>query len=125
MSKKKENIEFINQNKEQKELKVNILKEVLSGSLIVKKTLLEQLPFVFFLTFIAVIYIGNRYHAERIYRRTVTLQNEIKELRSESITTASELMNLSKQSEVTKMIQEKGLEVKESVIPPVKIKLER
>ena len=50
------------------------------------------------------------------------LQNEIEELRAESITTASELIYFSKRSEVNKMINEKGLDLKESRVPPIKIK---
>ena len=74
-----------------------------------------------FLTFLAILYIANRYHAEKILRESVALQNEIKELRSEEITTASDLMYNSKQSEILKMVQRKGLGLEESTTPPKKI----
>jgi hypothetical protein len=70
----------------------------------------------------AIIYIGNRYHAEKVIRELTNLQFEVKDLRAESITTASELMFISKQSEVVKMIEENQLDLKESVKPPIKIK---
>ena len=68
------------------------------------------------------MYIGNSYHAERIARQTNRLQNEVKELRAESITTAADLMYVSRQSEVQKMVRNRRLDLKESVEPPYKIK---
>jgi hypothetical protein len=70
---------------------------------------------------LAIVYIANRYNAEKVMRQTVVLQNELKEMRSESITTASELMFISKQSEVSKLVKIKGLDLYESVEPPKKI----
>ncbi len=64
------------------------------------------------------LYIANRYNAMRITRQVNELQAEIRELRARSITIAAELMNLSRQSQVAKMVQEKGLDLKESVTPP-------
>jgi hypothetical protein len=97
------------------------LKSVLDGSILTKDAVLDQMPYVLFLTFIAVIYIGNRYHAEKIMRQTQESYIELKEMRAESITAASKLMNMSKQSVVARMVKERGLELKESVKPPKKL----
>ena len=50
------------------------------------------------------------------------LSNEIKEKHSEYISTTSELMFVSKQSEVARAAEELGL--KEPLVPPVKIKVD-
>lgn len=97
------------------------LKNVLDGSILTRDSVIEQLPYVLFLTLIAVFYIGNRYHAEKIVRETIQTQAELKELRAESITTASKLMFISKQSEVARLVNEKGLQLKEAVEPPKKL----
>jgi hypothetical protein len=97
------------------------LKSLLDGSILTKDAVLDQMPYVFFITFIAVIYIGNRYHAEKILRQTKESYTELKEMRAESITAASKLMNMSKQSVVARMVTQKGLELKESVKPPKKL----
>ncbi len=97
------------------------IKSILDGSILTKDVVLDQLPFILFLTFIAVIYIGNRYHAEKILRETQKAHTELGEMRAESITTASQLMNISKQSVVARMVKEKGLELKEAVKPPKKL----
>ncbi len=114
-------IEFIDQTEEQKEIKKGPLKELLDGSLLTREAVVRQLPYILFVTFLAVIYIGNRYHAEKVVRETTILQNEIRELRSESISVEAELMDISKQSEVVLLVQQRGLDLKESVEPPKKI----
>ena len=118
---KRKNIEFVDDNIEQKEFKKSSIKYVLDGSLLTKKIVAKQLPYIIFLTFLAVIYIGNRYHAEKVIREIVSLQNELKELRAEAITTTSELMHISKQSEVSKLVIKNNLELYESLKPPKKI----
>ncbi|MGD9994662.1 MAG: FtsL-like putative cell division protein [Salinivirgaceae bacterium] len=99
------------------------LKNVLDGSILTKDVVIEQLPYLLFLTFVAVLYIGNRYHSEKIVRETSKTQTELKELRAESITTASKLMYISKQSEVIKLVNKKGLELEEAVEPPKKLRV--
>jgi hypothetical protein len=82
----------------------------------------KQLPFLIFLCIIGIIYIGNRYHAEKVVRDIASKQEEVKNLRAEEITTASELMKISRQSEVIRLIKEKNLGLEESTEPPAKIK---
>ena len=121
---KEENIEFI---PEQQEPKVprgsrrGSIRDFLDGSILVKDFVVKQLPFIVFITALAIIYIGNRYNAEKVYRKHQRLQNEIKEMRAEAITTASELMFMSKQSMVIRLVEEKGLDIKESTEPPKRI----
>lgn len=112
------NNEFVDVKPESKPAKKSTVKGLLDGSLLARNAVLEQLPFVLFIVLLAIIYIGNRYHAERLIRETAGIQKELKDLRSEAITTSSDLMFISKQSEVTKLIEKKGLDLKESVEPP-------
>ena len=49
------------------------------------------------------------------------LQTELKELRARAISTASELEFISRQSEVAKLVEKQGLELREAVEPPIKI----
>jgi len=126
MSDKRKNIEFIDESQERKELKrVGTLKGLLAGSLLTREKVVRQLPFILFLTLLAFIYIGNRYHAERLVRENSKLQDQVKELRAKSISTSAELMHLSKQSEVVRLIRKKNLGLRESVTPPRKIVVEK
>lgn len=126
MTDKRKNIEFIDESQERKELKrVGTLKGLLAGSLLTRERLVRQLPYILFLTLLAFIYIGNRYHAEKIVRENSKLQDEVRELRAKAISTSAELMHLSKQSEVVRLIRQKELGLEESVTPPRKIVVDK
>ena len=114
-------IEFIDHKVEQKEIKKGFIKELLGGDVLANSVVISQLPYLFFLTFLAIIYIGNRYNAEKVVRQTVFLQNKIKELRAESVTISAELMDISKQSEVSRLVNERGLDLIESFEPPKRL----
>jgi len=91
----------------------------MSGAFLSKEKTIRSLPFIFFLTFIALCYIANGYYAEDQIRKLNNLTNGLKELRSEYIISKSDLMFISKQSEVARRVLPLGL--KESVEPPMKI----
>ncbi|MBN1144264.1 MAG: hypothetical protein JXA72_07565 [Bacteroidales bacterium] len=98
------------------------VKELIDGTFLIRENVLKQLPYLLFLTFLGVIYIGNRFHAERMVRQINDLKIEVGNLRSEQITITSELMNISRPSEVAALVESKGLGLKESMDPPKKIK---
>lgn len=120
-----ENIEFVDQTQERKDYRKARFKDVLDGSLLTRDNVLGQLPFVLFLTLLLVLYIGNRYHAERVIRQSLKLQTELKELRAEAISTASELEYLSNQSQVSRLVEQKNIGLKYSDKPPIKIDSKR
>ncbi|MBI5541629.1 MAG: hypothetical protein HY951_16335 [Bacteroidia bacterium] len=131
MTEEKENIEnkvteetnvSENSNKEeQKNSRSNPFRALMDGTLLSKEILRKQFPFVLFLTLIAIAFIANRYAAEKIVRNTETLKTELKELRAEQISVTSELMQLSQQSEVVKLVTTNQLGLSESIDPPKKI----
>ncbi len=84
-----------------------------------KDMLMKVMPYIFFLTLIALVYIANSYYAERTIRDIDAVSKELKTLRTEYITGKSELMIVSKQSEVARAVEPQG--IKESVEAPKKI----
>jgi hypothetical protein len=98
------------------------VKDIIDGTFLVRENMVKQLPFVLFLTLLGVVYIGNRFHAESMVRKIDQLKIEVGNLRSEQITTTSELMNISRPSEVAALVESKGLGLKESLEPPKKLK---
>src|SRR6185295_18403657 len=79
----------------------------------------RQMPFIFFIGLIAILYIANTYYAEKTIREINQTKRELKDLRAEYIYTKSELMFSSRQSEISKMVVD--MEIKQSVVPPRKI----
>ena len=92
---------------------------IFSGNFLSKDTVIHQLPFIIFLTAIGLGYIANGYYAEKSVREISHINTELKELKSEYITTKSELMFMSNQSEVARASAPLG--IKESTVPPKKI----
>ena len=93
--------------------------DLLEGDFLSKKGVLGNLPFLFFLAAIAIIYIANTYYAEKTFKEIERTKNELKELRYQYINTKSNLMYLSKQVEIGKQAEKLGL--KETLVPPFKV----
>lgn len=98
-------------------------KDFLSGSVLTQKPLKKHLKLVFLIVFIAIVYINNQYKTESVLVEIKNLQEEVQELRNKSISYATELMSLSRESEVMKMVEEKELDIKELKMPPQKISI--
>jgi hypothetical protein len=103
----------------------SFIKELLSGSMVSEKIILKNLGYVALITFLTAVYIGNRFHAEKITREMTRLQREVKDLRAESLSTSADLMYISKQSEVYNMVREKGLNLEELKTPPYKLLVDK
>jgi hypothetical protein len=103
----------------------SFIRELLSGSMISEKIILKNLGYISLITLLSAIYIGNRFHAEKITRQTTKLQREVKDLRAESLSTSADLMGISKQSEVYSNVREKGLNLEELKSPPFKLLVDR
>jgi Bacteriodetes cell division protein (FtsL-like) len=99
----------------------SFMKELLSGSMVSEKIILKNLGYVSLITLLAAIYIGNRFNAEKITRETSRLQKEVKDLRAEALSTSTDLMYVSRQSEVFRLVREKGLNLEELKTPPYKL----
>lgn len=103
----------------------SLLRELMSGSMVTEKIILKNLGYLFLLTFLGAIYIANRFHAEKITRETTRLDREVKDLRSESLSVSADLMKASKQSEVFRLVKEKGLNLEELREPPFELIVNR
>ncbi|WP_419802998.1 FtsL-like putative cell division protein [Mucilaginibacter sp.] len=79
----------------------------------------RMLPFIFFVAFLAMVYIANRHMAENTMREIDKLSKQVKELSWDYKTTKAELAFKSTLTEVEKRTDTLGL--KTSVEPPQKI----
>ena len=95
---------------------------ILGGTFLTRERTAKHLPFLLFLAFVAIIYIGNSYYAEKNIRKIERLQKQLKEMRYEYITNKSHVMHSSRQSQVATSLKDKG--IKESTVPPNKIFVE-
>ncbi|MBQ3655745.1 MAG: hypothetical protein II956_02710 [Bacteroidales bacterium] len=93
------------------------LKSVLDGT-IFAKNMVKLLPYLGFIGFLFVLYISNRNIAESVIRRNIVLKREVREYRAEAIIKAAELMNISKETEVSSRIEKKQLGIFVQQTPP-------
>ena len=117
MSREKKNIEF-DQSIEEKSLS---FRDLVDGNILTRKAVLKQTRFIFLLVLIAFFSIANRNHAEKTVIQLTGLQRDVKEMRSKSISTSSELVRRSRQSEVKKLVDSYDLELEENLEAPKKL----
>ena len=94
---------------------------VVSGSFLSKETTVQNLPFIIFLSFLAICYIANGYYADDQVRKVNRLHNEIKELRTQYIVVKDSLVVKSKQTEIAKVLAKQQTGIKKSVMQKKKI----
>jgi hypothetical protein len=92
---------------------------MLDGTFLSRAKFRRALPFILFLMLLGVIYISNIFHVERTKRQIDDLEEELRELRYEYISSRSKLMFKSKPSEIAIKLEETG--IRESMVPPRKI----
>jgi hypothetical protein len=92
----------------------NLFIEFLNGKTLQAKSLVQLFPFLLYVSLLIMIYITNSYRTEKFVRDISTIEKHLKDLRSEHITTKSQLMYVSKQTEVEKLVFDKGLKSKKN-----------
>ncbi|MEO6071336.1 MAG: FtsL-like putative cell division protein [Chitinophagaceae bacterium] len=73
------------------------------------QSIINQMPFFLFLAALAVVYIYNGHHADKLTREISKTTRELKELQYEYKTVKGDVLFRSKQSEVVKAVEPLGL----------------
>jgi len=102
-----------------KELPDNVFTSFLNKGVISTEDATRALPFILFLAFLGMLYIGNMHMAEKSAREIDKLNKEVKELSWDYKSAKADLAYKSTLSEVIKRADTLGL--KEAVEPPQKI----
>jgi hypothetical protein len=113
--------EFIPPKQEVREAKKLNLKDLIGGNVLSREIVIRQIPFVLFLFAMLLFYIANQYRGDKVMKEIVDTEKRLKELRTESVSTAFELMEKSKQTEVIRLIRDNGLALEEAMEPPITI----
>ena len=85
--------------------------------------LFSAIPFIVFLVVLAIIQIANKHNAENKIRLIEKTEKDLKELRWQYMSTKSELMQKSRQSEIAKLLEPFG--IYELRTPPHKIEIKK
>ena len=95
---------------------------VLNGNFLARENVIRNMPFMFYVVLLMVLYIAYGYYAERTVRELHNVDVELKDMRSDYISKRAELEKTEKQSQVAEDIERLGL--KESRVPPIKIEVD-
>lgn len=69
----------------------------------------QNLPFVLFLSFLAIVYIANAHYAEKRVREVFELQKEVKDLRREYHSLRADIAFNSRRTELARQLKSKGM----------------
>ncbi|MBN1251980.1 MAG: hypothetical protein JXR51_06660 [Bacteroidales bacterium] len=118
----KENIN-INDSKKSENVE-SFLKQLINGSILTQQIIKKHLLYILFIVGLSMIYIYNKYQTEDLIIKISNTQKEIKEIRAQSVINESELMILSRESQVKKLLVKRNIELNELDTPPIEIKIE-
>jgi hypothetical protein len=104
-----------------KKLLVSGVKSVLGGGVLGSDRVMRQIPFIFFLVFLSLVMITNRYWSEQTIREIEMVKDSIRQLSAEAVTHEAKLMGINRPSEVARRVQENGLELMEPEHPAQRI----
>lgn len=99
--------------------KNSFFNEYLGGDVFLKQSVMRQLPFVLYIVFLLMLYITNTYVAEDVRREISTKNKMLEDRHVEYVYNKSEITRMTKQSELVKILKNRG--IKESIEPLKKI----
>jgi hypothetical protein len=97
------------------------LKDILSGNVLSHEWFKNQYKLIIMISVLIFLYIYSGYQSQRQQRELSDLQKELQDVQMTQMTINSELMNKSRQSSISLMLQAKGSKVKESKTPANRI----
>ena len=75
------------------------------------QSIVKQVPYLLFLSLLAVVYIYNGHNADKMVRRTSKAARELKDMQSEYKSVTGDVLLRSRQSELVEVVKPLGLEV--------------
>ena len=98
----------------------DLLRSILNGDSI-RDFFMRNLKTFMIIGLLVFAYIGNRYACEDVMRRVSETQKQSKEVKYEILCTATELVQLSRPSNIRESLKEKDINLEISTTPPIKI----
>lgn len=81
--------------------------------------IVKNIPFYFFISALALIYIANGHYADKAMRKISNIEKHLKEMEFEYKTVKQDVIFRSKESELARAVEPLGL--KELLVPPLRI----
>lgn len=99
------------------------MKDVFDGTILTKGFIARNFKMIIIIVAGVLFYIGNHYKVIMCLNEIDELNVELTDVKYEALTQSSLLMRESRQSNVRRLVQEKGLELEESTQPPFVVEI--
>lgn len=103
------------------DLKSSNVRDILNGNILTSRFIRKQYMLILMLVVLSIFYIDNRYTSEKQIKQVAELKRQIQDAKYESLTISAELVEISRQSNVYKLLQERGIPVKPGNSPAIVI----
>lgn len=97
------------------------MQDILNGNIFTKGWMKRQYKLFFLIFVLMIVYIFEGYQAQSRQARLVQLRRDIKDAQYEYLSISAELSEMTRQSAISKKLQEAGSNVKESNLPATRI----
>jgi hypothetical protein len=105
-------------NEDFSDMKSSTVRDIINGDILTKNFLRKQYALIGLIAFLTFMYVDNRFYCETQMSRVIELKKKIKDVKYESLTVSAQLMEISRQSSILKLLNEKGLDLKVIETPP-------
>ena len=103
------------------DIKSSTVRDILNGNILTKRFFQKQYGLIIMISILTFMYVDNRFYCETQLAKEIELKKKIQDVKYESLTYSAELMEISRQSNVLRMVNARGLNLKETVTPPIVI----
>lgn len=108
-------------NEDFSDIKSSSVRDILNGNILTKKFFQKQYGLIIMIAVLTFLYVDNRYYCETQLAKEIDLKKKIQDGKYESLTISAELMEISRQSNVIKAVNDNGLDLIENTTPPIVI----
>ncbi|HQB29082.1 MAG TPA: FtsL-like putative cell division protein [Paludibacter sp.] len=115
----KEIINKIRNSEDFSDFRSSRIRDVLNGNIFTKKFIRKQYLLIILLVILSVFYIDNRYTSEKQIKRIAELKKEVQDVKYESLTISAELMGITRQSNILKLLESKNMKLRPGDTPPI------
>src|SRR5690554_954944 len=107
MSRFKNMFDKIRNSEDFSDFRSSSIRDILNGNILTKKFIRKQYLLIILLVVLSVFYIDNRYSSEKQIKRIAELKKEIQDVKYESLTISAELMGITRQSNILRLLENK------------------
>lgn len=119
MSLLKKILNEIKGNEDFSEIKSSSFRDFLNGNFFTKNFFRKQILLIFMIFVLIFFYVDNRYYSEKQLYNIIELEKKIKDLKFESLTISAQLMKITRESNIIKMVNDRGIGLHVSKKPSI------